>query len=149
MASLNKVLLIGNLTRKPELKYTSGGKGVMNVGVAVNRRFKNASGELKDEVTFVDVSVFGRQAESCSEFLDKGSPVFIEGRLHLDQWESQGEKKSKLKVIAERVQFLPRRNGKAVDKGDAGDAAEAEPASSATGDASGDDGLPPDDNVPF
>lgn len=149
MASLNKVLLIGNLTRAPELKYTPGGTGVVNLGVAVNRRFKNAAGDLKDEVTFVDVSVFGKQAEAVTQYLDKGSPVFIEGRLHLDKWDYNGETRTKLKVVAERVQFLPKRNGKAVDKGDAGDAAEAEPASSATGDAGGDDGLPPDDHVPF
>jgi len=147
MANLNKVFLIGNLTRKPELKYTTGRTGVVNVGVAVNRRFKNSAGELKEEVTFVEVSIFGRQAETCTEYLDKGSPVFIEGRLHLDQWEHQGEKKTKLKVIAERLQFLPRRNAKAMDKGDAGDVAETEPASATAG--GGDDGLPPDDGVPF
>ena len=92
MSSLNRVFLIGNLVRKPELKFTTGGKGIVNVGMAVNRRFKNSAGELKEEVTFVEVSIFGKQAEGVFRVPRQRQPRFVEGRLHLDQWEQQGEK---------------------------------------------------------
>lgn len=107
MASFNKVLLMGNLTRNPEIRYTPSGTAVADLGLAVNENFKNKAGETVESTCFVDVVVWGRQAETTSEYLHKGSPVFIEGRLQLDQWESQqGEKRSKLRVRAERVQFL-------------------------------------------
>lgn len=111
-ASYNKVLLMGNLTRNPELRYISGGSAVCEFGIAVNRRF-TANGEDREETTFVDIVVWGKSAESCSRFLAKGSSVFIEGRLQLDQWEDQqGGKRSRLRVIAENVQFIgPRRDG--------------------------------------
>ena len=107
MASFNRVMLMGNLTRNPELKYTPSGTAVTDLGLAVNESFKNKAGETVEQTCFVDVVVWGRQAETASEFLTKGSPAFIEGRLQFDQWENQeGEKRSKLRVRAERVQFL-------------------------------------------
>ena len=107
MASFNRVMLMGNLTRNPELKYTPSGTAVTDLGLAVNESFKNKAGETVEQTCFVDVVVWGRQAETASEYLTKGSPAFIEGRLQFDQWENQeGEKRSKLRVRAERVQFL-------------------------------------------
>ena len=108
MASLNKVFLAGNLTRDPELRYTPGGTAVGQFGLAVNRRFRNRDGQMQEEATFVDIEVWGRQAEAASEYISKGSPVLIEGRLKLDTWESKqtGERRSKLRVVGERVQFL-------------------------------------------
>ena len=107
MASFNRVMLMGNLTRNPELKYTPSGTAVTDLGLAVNESFKNKAGETVEQTCFVDVVVWGRQAETASEFLTKGSPAFIEGRVQFDQWENQeGEKRSKLRVRAERVQFL-------------------------------------------
>jgi single-strand DNA-binding protein len=107
MASFNRVILVGNLTRDPELRYLASGMAVSDVGLAVNDRRKNQSGEWVDETTFVDVTLWGRTAEVCSEYLTKGSPVLIEGRLKLDTWESQeGQKRSKLKVIGEKMQML-------------------------------------------
>ena len=107
MASYNRVLLIGNLTRNPEIRYTPSGTAVADLGMAVNESFKNKAGEVVEQVCYVDVVVWGRQAETASEYLHKGSPIFVEGRLQLDQWENQqGEKRSKLRVRADRVQFL-------------------------------------------
>jgi len=107
MANYNRVLLMGNLTRNPEVRYTPSGTAVADLGLAVNETFKNKAGETVEQTCFVDVVVWGRQAETVSEYLRKGSPVFVEGRLQLDQWENQqGEKRSKLRVRADRVQFL-------------------------------------------
>lgn len=107
MASYNRVLLMGNLTRNPEIRYTPSGTAVADLGLAVNESFKNKAGETVEQVCYVDVVVWGRQAETTAEYLHKGSSVFVEGRLQLDQWENQqGEKRSKLRVRADRVQFL-------------------------------------------
>ena len=106
MASYNRVVLVGNLTRDIELRYTPGGTPVMDNAVAVNDRRKTASGEWVDEATFVDVTFWGRTAEVASEYLSKGSPVLVEGRLKLDTWETDGQKRSKLRVICERMQML-------------------------------------------
>ncbi|MBU0467844.1 MAG: single-stranded DNA-binding protein [Candidatus Omnitrophica bacterium] len=107
MANLNKVFLIGNLTRDPELRYTPGGTAVANLGIAVNRRFKDSSGELKEEVCFLTVTVWDKQAEACCQYLTKGRPVFVEGVLQSRFWEtSDGQKRSAIDVRAERVQFL-------------------------------------------
>ena len=107
MASHNRVILLGNLTRDPEIRYLPSGMAVCDVGLAVNDRRKNANGEWVEESTFVDVTVWGRTAEVMSEYLGKGSPVFIEGRLKLDSWEGQdGQKRSKLKVICEKMQMV-------------------------------------------
>ena len=107
MANLNKVFLIGNLTRDPELRYTPGGTAVANLGIAVNRRFKDSSGELKEEVCFLTVTVWDKQAEACCQYLTKGRPVFVEGVLQSRFWEtSEGQKRSAIDVRAERVQIL-------------------------------------------
>ena len=106
MASFNRVILVGNLTRDIELKFTPGGTAVTEIGMAVNDRRKNASGEWVDETTFVDVTLWGRTAEVASEYLGKGSPILVEGRLKLDMWETDGQKRSKLRVVGERMQML-------------------------------------------
>jgi single-strand DNA-binding protein len=106
MPDLNKVMLMGNLTRDPEVRYTPKGSAVGDLSLAINSSYKTADGQIKEEVCYVDIVVWGRQAETCKEYLSKGRAVFIEGRLQLEQWESNGEKKSKLKVRAERVQFI-------------------------------------------
>ena len=105
-ASLNKVLLMGNLTRDPEVKYTPKGTAVCDLGLAINDTYKAQDGTIKETVTYVDVEVWGRTAENCKQYLSKGRPVFIEGQLRLDQWEQEGQKRSKMKVRADRVQFL-------------------------------------------
>ncbi len=107
MASLNRVLLMGNLTRDPELRYIPSGTAVANLGLATNRRYTTQDGERKEEVCYIDIVVWGKTAENCANYLSKGRPVFIEGRLQLDTWETEdGQKRSKLKVVADRVQFL-------------------------------------------
>lgn len=141
MASFNRVMLMGNLTRNPELKYTPSGSAVADIGLAVNESFKNKAGETIEQTCFVDVVAWGRQAETAAEYLKKGSPVFVEGRLQFDQWESQqGEKRSKLRVRAERVQFLSAGGGSGNTASDLG----AGPEGSVP--------MPPppsDDDVPF
>ena len=113
MANLNKVMLIGNLTRDPELKYTPKGMAIAQLGLAVNRVWSNEAGEKQEEVTFIDVEMFGRKAEVAAEYLKKGRPVFIEGRLKLDTWDDKasGQKRSKLKVVGESLEFLGSREG--------------------------------------
>jgi len=112
MASFNRVILVGNLTRDPELRYVPSGMAVTDIGLAVNDRRKNANGEWIEETTFVDVTLWGRTAEVAGEYLSKGSPVLIEGRLKLDTWEgNDGQKKSKLKVVGEKMQLLGARGG--------------------------------------
>ncbi len=107
MANLNKVFLIGNLTRDPELRKTPGGTAVANLGLAVNRKFKDSTGELKEEVCFLTVTVWDKQAEACCQYLQKGRPVFVEGVLQSRFWETNdGQKRSAIDVRAERVQFL-------------------------------------------
>ena len=111
MASFNRVILVGNLTRDPELQYIPSGMAVTEIGLAVNDRRKNAQGEWIEETTFVDVTLWGRQAEVASEYLNKGSPVLIEGRLKLDTWEKEGKKQYKLRVVGERMQMLGGKGG--------------------------------------
>ena len=108
MASFNKVILLGNLTRDPEVRYTPKGTAVTDLGLAVNRTYTADNGEKREEVTFVDVTFWGRTAEVAGEYLKKGRPVFIEGRLQLDTWDDKqsGQKRSKLKVIGENMQML-------------------------------------------
>jgi single-strand DNA-binding protein len=110
MASFNKVILVGNLTRDVEIKYTQSGTAVTDIGLAVNDRVKR-DGEWVDEATFVDITLWGRTAEVASEYLSKGSPVLIEGRLKLDSWDQDGQKKYKLRVVGERMQMLGGRGG--------------------------------------
>src|SRR4051812_39735872 len=111
MASFNRVILLGNLTRDIEVRYLQSGMAVTEIGLAVNDRRKNQTGEWVEETTFVDITLWGRTAEVAGEYLTKGSPVLIEGRLKLDQWESEGQKRSKLKVVGERMQMLGSRGG--------------------------------------
>lgn len=113
MANLNKVMLIGNLTRDPELKYTPKGMAIAEFGLAVNRNYTTESGEKREEVTFVDIEMFSRLAELAGEYLKKGRPVFIEGRLKLDTWDDKqtGQKRSKMRVVGEVMQFLGGREG--------------------------------------
>ena len=107
MASLNKVLLIGNLTKDPELRYTPNGVAVANLRLAVNRKYKDKAGEWKEDTCFVTVTAWDKQAEVCHQYLQKGRPVFIEGRLQSRNWEtSDGQKRTTIDVRAERIQFL-------------------------------------------
>ena len=108
MASFNKVILVGNLTRDPELRYTPKGTAIAKFGLAVNRVWTSESGEKKEEVTFIDIDVFGRTAENVAQYMRKGSPMLVEGRLRLDQWDDKqtGQKRSKLGVVGEIIQFL-------------------------------------------
>ena len=109
MASFNKVILLGNLTRDPELRMTAGGLAIAKFGLAMNRKYTTKDGESRDETTFVDCDAFGRSAETISKYVQKGSPLFIEGRLKLDNWEGQnGEKRSKLSVVVDNFQLMPR-----------------------------------------
>ncbi|MGA1796405.1 MAG: single-stranded DNA-binding protein [bacterium] len=110
MMGLNRVFLMGNLTRDPELRYTPNGTAVAGFGVAVNRRYTTKEGDKKEEVDFFEVEVWDKQAETCNEYLAKGSGVFVEGRLRQDRWEDDaGKKRSKLKIVASTIQFLPRK----------------------------------------
>ena len=109
MSSLNKVFLMGNLTRDPDLRYTPKGTAVSDLGMAINMNYKGADGTDHEETVYVDVVVWGRQAETCNQCLAKGSGIFVEGRLQLDQWQDKdGQKKSRLRVRGERVHFLTR-----------------------------------------
>lgn len=107
MASLNQVFLIGNLTRDPELRYVPSGKAVANLGLATSRVFTTQAGEKREEVCFVRIVVWGKQAESCSQYLNKGSQIFVEGRLQSRSWEAEdGSKRNTMEVVARRIQFL-------------------------------------------
>ena len=137
MASFNKVLLMGNLTRNPDQRYTSGGLAVATFGLAVNRKFKQGE-ESKDEVCFVDITVWAQQAENCTKYLHKGSLVFIEGRLNYQTWEDKksGQQRSKLEVVANYVQFLTKQGDKK-DIGSGSSSLEMDPL------------VPDDGDVPF
>jgi single-strand DNA-binding protein len=142
MASFNKVILLGNLTRDPEMRYTPSGTPVASFGLAVNRRYRQGD-EQKEEVCFVDISTFGRQAELAGEYLSKGRMVLIEGRLQFRTWEDQnGQRRSKLDVVAERVNFMPRASQ---DDGGSRQSTGGAPPSYQ------DDDIPPpqDDDIPF
>ena len=122
MASFNKVILLGNLTRDPEVRYTPKGSAVTDIGMAVNRVYTTDNGEKREETTFVDVTLWGRTAEIAGEYLKKGRPVLIEGRLQLDTWDDKqsGQKRSKLKVIGEGMQLIGSRPGGGGGEGDEG-----------------------------
>lgn len=132
MASFNKVILVGNLTRDPELRYTPKGTAIAKIGLAVNRVWTNEAGEKKEEVTFVDIDIFGRTAENVGQYMRKGSPILIEGRLRLDQWDDKqtGQKRSKLGVVGEVVQFLGTARSGGGDSESAPAAARPRPAAS-------------------
>lgn len=119
MASLNKVFLIGNLTKDPELRYTPNGTAVSNLRIAVNRKFKDRNGELKEDTCFVTITAWDKQAEICNQYLVKGRPIFVEGILQSRSWETpEGQKRSTIDVRAERIQFLG--NAPKSDEGDSG-----------------------------
>jgi single-strand DNA-binding protein len=124
MPNLNKVMLMGNLTRDPEIKYTPKGTAIADIGLAVNRNYTTESGEKREEVTFIDVTLWGRVAEFVGEYCKKGRPLFVEGRLQLDTWDDKatGQKRSKLKVVGDNIQLLGSREG-----GGAGGAPGGEP----------------------
>ncbi|MEI8234445.1 MAG: single-stranded DNA-binding protein [Verrucomicrobiota bacterium] len=113
MASLNKVMLIGNCTRDPEIRYTPKGTAVTELGLAVNRRYTADNGEKREEVTFIDVTLWGKTAEVAAQYLKKGRPLFVEGRLRMDTWDDKttGQKRSKLGVVGESIEFLNAREG--------------------------------------
>ena len=119
MASYNRVVLVGNLTRDVDLRYTPSQTAVTDIGLAVNDRVKR-NNEWVDETTFVDVTLWGRQAEVANEYLSKGAPVLIEGRLKLDTWEQEGQKRSKLRVVGEKMQMLGGRSGGGTGGGQSG-----------------------------
>jgi single-strand DNA-binding protein len=150
MASYNRVILMGNLTRDPELRYLPSNTPVVNLGLAVNRRYKNQQGEQQEEVTFVDCEAFARPAEVINQYMSKGQPILIEGRLRLDQWQTQdGQNRSKLKVVVENFQFVGGRGG----DGQGGGQGQSAGGGQAQGAAPG--GQPPgpeaveEDDIPF
>lgn len=128
MASLNKVILLGNLTRDPELRYAPNGTPIARFGLAVNQQRSSQSGDRKEEVCFVDIVAFGRQAETASEYLSKGRAALVEGRLQWQSWEGQdGQKRSKHEVVAERIQFMPRGRDEGMERSGPGMSTSAEP----------------------
>ncbi len=160
MASFNKVILIGNLTRDPEVRYTPKGSAVCDLGLAVNRQYSLDNGEKREEVTFVDVVLWARLAEIAGEYLKKGRPVFIEGRLQLDTWDDKqsGQKRSKLRVIGETMQLLGGRPGGGGGDAEEGGSSGSGSAGRSSGGSSGRSSAPParpaasepaDDDIPF
>lgn len=162
MANFNKVYLMGNLTRDPELRYTPKGQAVAKLALAVNRRYTTESGEAREEVTFVDIDAWGKQAEVISQYCKKGKPLFVEGRLKLDQWDDKttGQKRSALRVVLEGFQFIggpPAGEGGGVQGGSGGAAPAPRPASRPaspvrpveSGPAESDGPPPEEDDVPF
>jgi len=151
MANFNKVILAGNLTRDPALRYTPKGTAIAEIGLAINRKWKSETGEAKEEVTFVDVAAYGRTAEVIGQYLKKGRPIMIEGRLKLDQWDDKatGAKRSKLRVVCESFEFLD--SGNRGSEGDAPAAPRApRPAASAPASEPVEGDAPPEsDDVPF
>ena len=126
MASYNRVILLGNLTRDPEVRYLRSGKAVTDLGLAVSAKYRTQDGTQHEEVCFVTCVVYGKQAENCGKYLNRGRQVLVEGRLHYEQWEKDGQKRSTLKVVADRVQFLGGPGGEqAEDEPSAGVSAQA------------------------
>ena len=152
MVSLNRVLLIGNLTKDPELRYTPSGTPVANLRLAVNSSFKDQAGQRKEETCFVTIVVWSRQAEICQQYLKKGRSVFIEGRLLYRSWESEGKTRSTMEVRADRVQFLGAPGGAPRDAAPAGESVPVEAPAAAVSEptepeAAAEEGA--DANVPF
>ena len=149
MANFNKVILAGNLTRDPELRYTPKGTAIAKITLAINRRWSNEAGEQKEEVTFVDVDAFGKQAETIGQYLKKGRPLLVEGRLKYDTWDDKqtGQKRSKLGVVLDNFQFLDSGN-----RGEGGSAPAPRPRpAAAPAEGPGEPDAPPHegDDVPF
>jgi len=151
MANFNKVYLLGNITRDPEIRYTPKGTAIARLGLAVNRSWKTESGETREEATFIDVDAFGKQAETLGQYLRKGNPIFIEGRLRLDTWEDKqtNQKRSKLYVVLENFQFLGSKNEGTAPAGGGEPAQEQSQSSSPPMQSPPPNHLPDDDDVPF
>lgn len=154
MANFNKVIIAGNLTRDPELRYTPKGTAIARIGMAINRTWKTESGETKEEATFVDVDAFGRQAEVIAQYMKKGRPLLVEGRLKLDQWEDKNthQKQSKLRVVLESFSFLD--SGRGEGAGGPSEAPRSRPApqpapAPATAPEENGPPSPEEDDVPF
>lgn len=149
MANFNKVILAGNLTRDPELRYTPKGTAVAKIGLAINRSWKTETGEQKEEVTFVDVDAFGKTAETIGQYFKKGRPILIEGRLRYETWEDKqtNQKRSKLGVVMENFQFMDSNRA----EGTGSDAPRSRPVPPARAESAATDAPPPpeDDDVPF
>lgn len=150
----NKVLLMGNLTRDVELRHTPNNQPVANIGLAVNRKYRTADGEMREETTFIDCEAWGRTAETLSKYLHKGKPVFLEGRLKLDQWQDKdsGQNRSKLKVVIDSFQFIDSRSGEGGgSSGGGGYSGYSDESSQAAAPASpaGAGGGIADDDIPF
>ena len=139
MNSFNKVILLGNLTRDPEVRYTPSGTAVASFAIAVNRRYKQGE-ETKDEVSYIDIVVFGKTAENCGQYLNKGDGILVDGRLQQRRWDDKetGQKRSKVEVVAQTVNFMPKRSGQAAPRG-SGSESPAEPLPEPTG---GDEEIP-------
>lgn len=156
MPNLNKVMLIGNLTRDPEVKYTPKGTAVAEVGMAINRVFTPEGGEKREETTFVDITFWGRQAEIVGQYAKKGNPLYVEGRLQLDSWDDKqtGQKRSKLRVVGEQLQLLGGRpgaggGGNQGGGGEYDDAPPARPSRPAQPQRPAPAAEPEDDDIPF
>jgi single-strand DNA-binding protein len=157
MANFNKVFLIGNLTRDPELRYTPKGTAVAKLGIAVNRTWRSETGEQREEVTFVDVDAFGKQAETLGQYMKKGRPLMIEGRLKLDSWEDKqtNQKRSKLTVVLESFKIQDKRGGGRGGEDSGGSDSRSRPAPAAAAASSSAAGAEPpeeasgQDEVPF
>ncbi|MGA1193777.1 MAG: single-stranded DNA-binding protein [Kiritimatiellia bacterium] len=156
MTDLNKVFLAGNLTRDPEVRHIPSGSAVCDLRLAINRRFRDQNDKDREEVVYVSVTVWGRQAENCGQYLSKGSPVLVEGRLKLDEWEKEGQKQSRLGVVGERVQFLSSRGGSGGGGGSREEWSDSAPSRGASRPSSTADRVPQEeilddsqDEVPF
>src|SRR5579864_6556919 len=152
MANFNKVILAGNLTRDPELRYTPKGTAIARIGMAINRTWKTETGETKEEVTFVDVDAFGRQAEVIAQYMKKGRPLLIEGRLKLHQWEDKNthQKQSKLKVVLDGFSFLGSRGEDGAGPAEGPRPRPAAPSAGSPAEPVEPAGAPPEeDDVPF
>ena len=154
MASVNKVILIGNCTRDPEVRYTPKGTAVADIGMAMNRYYSSDGGDRREETTFVDVTLWGRQAEVAGEYLKKGRPVYIEGRLQMDSWDDKntGQKRTKLKVVGESMQLLGSRDGGGSNSGNSGPSSDSSFNQSSNQSSAHNDGAQfdaEDDDIPF
>jgi single-strand DNA-binding protein len=151
-ANFNKVILAGNLTRDPELRYTPKGTAIAKIGLAINRKWRSESGELKDETTFVDVDAFGKTAETIGQYLKKGRPILVEGRLRYETWDDKqtGQKRSKLGVVLDSFQFMDSGNRGDSEGGAPATPRAPRPAASAPASEPVEGDAPPEsDDVPF
>ena len=154
MASVNKVILIGNCTRDPEVRYTPKGTAVADISMAMNRYYSSDGGDRREETTFVDVTLWGRQAEVAGEYLKKGRPVYIEGRLQMDSWDDKntGQKRTKLKVVGESMQLLGSRDGGGSNSGNSGPSSDSSFNHTSNQSSAPNDGAQfdaEDDDIPF